>query len=197
MKFLNILILPLSLVLTQCASVESKQFLEKKYKTHLKKRTKETKSYNGWYNKYQIHFALLDSPTQNLKNDWESLQFKWSDDIKNSKKAKLQEKLAKQTEAFMSFYVPDPKNNNLQKKKHSLWKIFLYVDNQRFEGEVKKIRQPQDEVTTYFPFHTFWGTPYLVSFPVPTDLIDKTKGQVVITGPLGTAEFEFSPTMDK
>ena len=185
------------LVLNQCVTSSPKEESQSKYRSQLQHQVREKQSYDGWQNKYNIRLALLNSKTQHLKNQFIGHQLQWSDTQKEEKWTALNKKLSRHTEVFMSFYVPHPRNDKLAQKKRSSWKVFLDVNRQRFEGKVTKVRKSVEEVKALYSFHSQWGTPYLIQFNAPTSLIDSYKSRLVITGPLGTAEFHFSPQEDK
>ncbi len=186
-----------SLFLVQCASLSSKEKFQIKYNNYIEKRTRKKQSYSGWNNNYSIRLSLLDTKLQNLQNRFRSYQFQWSNDEETSQKKTLNKKLTHYTEAFMSFYAPNPKNNKLEQKSTSLWKIFLDIDGRRFEGKIKKMSKLRDEIITYYPFHSRWGTPYIITFSAPTSLVDNYKARIIMTGPLGTVELPFSPIEDR
>ena len=99
-------------------------------------------------------------------------------------------KMAKETEFFISFFVPERKHDDLHKAK-TLWKLFLDANGRRYEGKSSRMKTILSDVVSLYPQHNRWSTPYIVSFPVPVSMIENGGAILTITGPAGSTTLSF------
>ena len=94
------------------------------------------------------------------------------------------------TEFFISFFTPEKKHNDLSQNK-TLWKIYLDVNGQRYEGKATKVKLLLSEIQSLYPYHNRWSTPYLISFPVATALVENKTATLTITGAVSSPQLIF------
>jgi hypothetical protein len=165
---------------------------EKDYYSTIDKNTKRRRVYDGFYATMEFSAVLLNTPAARARVDQMARIYQWDLDKYKDEKAKTENNLAKQTEIFLSFYVPNSKNDDLNKSK-TLWKIFFDANGKRYEGKVEKIKTLIAEVSNLYPGHSRWGTPYKLTFNVPTSLVEAGVTKLTLTGPVGSAFVEFDP----
>lgn len=153
--------------------------------------TKKEKVYEGFSNILDVRATLLTNEIQMAQLDQKARNFQWSPEQYTTEKQKLQEILAKETQIFISFFVPERKHDDLHKK-NSQWKIFLDMDGKRYEGLAKRMKSILAETQSLYPHHTRWGTPYVLQFPVPTSAISAGKEiKLTMTGPVAATVLVF------
>lgn len=169
---------------------------ENEYYNTVEVNSQRKQVYDGFYATMEFSAVLLNTPTARARVDQNARIYQWDLDKYKDEKAKAESNLAKQTELFLSFYVPERKNDDLHRSK-TLWKIFLDANGKRFEGKVEKVKTLMAEIVALYPKHNRWSTPYKVTFNVPTSLIEASPSKLTITGPAGSAFVDFEPVRVK
>ena len=167
---------------------------ESDYYSTVDKNARRKQVYDGFYATMDFSAVLLNTPTSRARVDQNARIYQWDSDKYKDEKAKAESNLAKQTEVFLSFYVPDRKNDDLNKTK-TLWKIFLDANGKRYEGKAEKIKTVIAEVIAIYPQHNRWSTPYKVTFNVPTSYVEASPVKLTLTGPVGSASVDFDPVI--
>ena len=72
-----------------------------------------------------------------------------------------------------------------------MWKIFLDVDGQRYEGKATKNKATLSEVQVMYPYHNRWSVPYIVTFPVATATVENKPATLTFTGAVSTSQLKF------
>jgi len=184
----------LSMITISCMSTPEHPSLklipESDYISSLEKFTDHKQIYDGLYLILDSHAALLNQAVTWPQLDHRARIYQWSDATYTEQKTKTRESLSIETQVFMSFSVPDRKHDNLHKA-NSVWKIFLDVGGKRYEGQASKLKSEFSELTSLYPFHNRWSTPYLIRFKVPTPDVEKQPAKMTITGPVTSTFFEF------
>lgn len=188
------LLLPAFLVLG-CASRETLPsglniMSESKYQSVVDEYSDSTERYSGLYNTITMRSTLVNSKVAQAQLDQNARIFLWDQNKFNEEATKTSQRLAKETEVFISFYTPTRKHDNLHRSK-TLWKIFLDVNGKRYEGKASKIKLLLPEVQGLYAYHTTFATPYSVIFPVPVSQVEKFDSKLTVTGPIGTANVNF------
>jgi hypothetical protein len=165
---------------------------ESEYYSTIDNNSRRKQVYDGFYATMEFSAALINTPASRARVDQNARIYQWDADKYKDEKAKSESNLAKQTEIFLSFYVPDRKNDDLNKSK-TLWKVFLDANGKRYEGKVEKMKTLIAEVLALYPLHNRWSTPYKVIFNVPTDLVEAGPTKLTLTGPVGFASVDFDP----
>jgi hypothetical protein len=152
--------------------------------------TQKKQVYDGLVNVMDVRATLLNTKVARLQVDQYARMYQWDEKNYSNEKSKTETNLSKQTDIFLSFFVPDRKHDDLAKST-SKWKIFLDVGGRRFDGTAKRIKTVFAEVKGLYPEHTRWSTPYLVTFPVPTSMAEAGSPKLTITGPIGSTTVNF------
>lgn len=148
-------------------------------------------AYSGFYNAFEYRATLLNVPVRQALLRRQSRQYQWDREKYLSEKDRLDKESAAQTSVFLSFYTPDRENDNLGGAK-AIWRVYLDVGGQRYEGKAKKWKALLVEIQTLYPYHTRWNSAYMVTFPIATSAVETQASTITITGPLGTKTVRFA-----
>jgi hypothetical protein len=153
-------------------------------------KTKKIEVYNGLYNQLTVNATWLDSEMieGQLANSARLAQ--WPEPKYREEKNKIIMKHTESTEFFVSFYTPERRHADLSPTK-GIWKIFLDVNGQRYEGKATKLKGLLSEIQANYPQHNRWSVPYIVSFPVATAITEKKPATLTFTGAVSTAQLNF------
>jgi hypothetical protein len=160
------------------------------YDQKLEKYSAGDSEYSGFYNNFEYKATLLNSFERDVIFTREAESYQWDKDKQALERAKINKDVGTGTQVFVSFFTPDHANDNLTDFK-SIWKVYLDVGGQRYQGKIKRLRSLLVELQAQYPYHTRWNTPYLVTFPVPTATVETQPSTLTITGPLGTRAVSF------
>lgn len=160
------------------------------YHSTVERFTDSTEKYSGLYNTIMVKGTLLNSKVAQAQLDQSARLYQWDQARYTEEANKGAATRQKETQVFISFYTPDRKHDDLHKNK-TLWRIFLDIDGKRVEGKASKIKLVLSEIQSLYEYHTRFGTPYLVTFNVPTSLVEKAKSKMTVTGSVGSASLEF------
>lgn len=147
--------------------------------------------YDGLYAVLELRATLLNSKVRKGQLDQNARLFQWDETTYQNEKAKMESDLSQKTEVFLSFFTPDSKQDNLSKAASS-WNIFLDAGGKRYQGKATKMKGLVGEITAIYPMHSRFSTPYKVSFPVPTSIIENSDSKLTLTGPIGSTSVDFS-----
>ena len=157
------------------------------YENILTNKTRKLEVYDGLYNVLTVQATWLDSQMMEAALSQSARNAQWSEQIYREERAKKIIKNTDTTEFFVSIYTPERRHSDLSKTKN-LWKIFLEVDGQRYEGKATKVKQLLTEVQALYRYHNRWSTPYIVSFSVPTATVESKPAVLTFTGAVGAAQ---------
>lgn len=193
MKYL----LSLCLLLTACASQQTSSTAARtlsadEYHDIVEKYSDKVRRYSGFYNTLDIESTVLNSTMAQAQLARQAELSQWDEKRASDERAKIESRLGKETEFFLSFFTPERKNDDLFKP-NSMWKIFLDVEGRRYEGKVSKVKLQLVEVQSLYPYHNRFYSPYMVTFPVPMRSIDGKPLKITITGPVDSGTLEFLP----
>ncbi len=146
--------------------------------------------YNGFYNSFGFHAALLNSEVLEANVRRQAHFYLWDQSRSEDERNKLFKAAAEATSVFLSFYTPEKKDDNLSSDK-SIWRVLLDVNGKRYVGKIKKLKSNLSELISLYPFHTRWNTAYLVSFPVSVSQAEVQSSKLTITGPVGSRYIDF------
>lgn len=160
------------------------------YNTLINHYTARAEYYEGFINIFQFHATILNSDVlkAQLKKKSESYDYD-SAQIKKEEE-EIDKSLKAETNLFLSFFSPDPKIDDLSKAQ-TVWRIFLDVNNKRYQGSVKKYLAPMSDQVLLFPYHTRFSTAYVVHFNIPAIYIQDYPMQLTITGTAGSKTVSF------
>ena len=157
---------------------------ESEYRSLVEKQTEKSQLYEGFANVLDVRATLLSEKLQMAQLDQKARNFQWNPTQYAEEKQKLSQILNKETQIFVSFFVPDRKHDDLHKK-NSQWKIFFDYEGRRFEGRAEKLKWILAEAQALYPHHTRWGTPYLLRFDISTlNLKPGSSPKLTLTGPV-------------
>ena len=153
-------------------------------------KTQKIEIYDGLYNRLTVQATWLDSLLTESTLSHNARLSQWSEQKYKEERSKKVGKNAESTEFFVSLYTPERKHADLSHNKN-LWKIFLDVDGQRYEGKATKIKLLLSEIQALYPQHNRWSVPYFVSFPVATSLVENKSATLTFTGAVGSAQLNY------
>lgn len=160
------------------------------YEKAVSDKTKKIEVYDGLYNKLTVQATWIDSLVTDYTLSHNARLFQWQEPKYREERTKKVSKNAESSEFFVSFFTPERKHMDLSGAKN-LWKIYLDVNGQRYEGKATKIKLSLSEVQALYPYHNRWSTPYTINFPVATSLVENKDAVLVFTGAVGSAELKY------
>lgn len=161
------------------------------FETLIEKKTKKLEIYEGLYNKITVQGTWLDSQVTEATLSHGARLSQWNESKYKEEKTKAITRHSENTEFFVSFYTPERKHNDLSQNK-TLWKIFLDVNGQRYEGKAAKIKLLLTEIQAIYPYHNRWSVPYVISFPVATSLVEGKRAVLTFTGAIASPQLTFN-----
>jgi hypothetical protein len=191
------ILFPLVLLLASCSTPANKTEVSVKddseISSTIKQYTDNKKVYDGFQNTLEISATLQNSAVLGSLLDKNAKFYQWNQETYDREKAKIENEKVRQTEVFLSFFIPERKLDDLAKPT-TKWKLFLDFNGRRLEGKVTKLKSPLQEIQALYPHHSRWQSAYKVSFPVPTNLLDANASTLTVTGPVGSAQVNFPGT---
>lgn len=163
---------------------------ESDYYNQVEQYTGSDKVYDGFYQVLDISVTLLNTQVSRGQLDQTARLYQWSQQDYLNKKSENETSLSKQTQVFMSFFVPERKHDNLTKQS-SVWKIFLDAGGKRYEGRVEKVKMIFSEIKVLYPHHSRFNSTYKVVFPVPVSMVESAESSFTLTGPVGSVKINF------
>jgi hypothetical protein len=193
-RFANVFLI-LSFLLFSCASrlttpAGIPEISAPDYENLIESKTRKIEVYEGLYNKLTIQGTWLDSRVTEATLSHRARLQQWTEEKYKEEKTKAISKHTESTEFFVSFYTPERRHNDLAQNK-TLWKIFLDVNGQRYEGKATKVKLLLTEIQALYPYHNRWSTPYVLSFPVATSLVENRNAVLTLTGAVGSPQIQF------
>ena len=160
------------------------------YYSMIEKQTRKKQIYDGMSNVLDMSATLMNGETALAQADHNARIYQYTNSQYKNEKGTIQSNLSKQTEIFVSLFIPEKRYDDLAKKS-TKWKVFLDVAGQRYEPKVVKIKAQLAEVQNLYPNHSRWGTPYKLIFPVSTTVSENGKAKLTLTGPVTSTQIEF------
>ena len=149
-----------------------------------------TQKYDGPYNVLEVNATLMNTHVIEAQTLRQASVFQWSKPKYQKALEEKQNASKEKTEVFISFFTPDKKSGDLTRT-NTLWTILLKVDDKEFAGIPKKLSSLPVEISSLYPNHNRWSNPYIVTFDVPVNQIEKSTSELVLTGPVGAASLTF------
>lgn len=159
------------------------------YKAVVDKYSRKDEQYQGFQNTFFIVATLMTSEMWAEQLDQKRFYFQWDPVNFGKQRDKVMQKQSSTTEVFLSFYSPIKEHNDLNKAS-SIWKVYLEVDGQRYEGKVEKAKEKYVELADLYPYHPRWSTGYHISFSVPTSAAERG-AKFTLTSSLGQTQFVY------
>jgi len=193
MKYVGMLLT--ALLMSACASKIVNEsgvtiMSEDAYESVIEKWSDHVEDYNGLNNTVTVMATLLAPEAVMAQVDQNARLFQWDQTAYNNEKQKAVNAMNTQTEAFVSFYSPERKWDDLYKSK-TLWKVFLDVNGQRYEGKVTKVKLLPREIQKLYHYHTSFASPYMLTFPVSANSVGIGPARLVFTGAVGSVTLHF------
>lgn len=160
------------------------------YEHLLDNKTKKVEIYDGLYNILTIQSSWLDSQLTEASLSQSARNAQWNEQVYKEERTKKINTHAQSTEFFVSLFTPERKHADLSSTKN-VWKIYLEVNGQRFEGKATKVKLLLSEIRALYPYHNRWSTPYIISFPVATSLVENRPATLTLTGGVGSAQLQY------
>lgn len=184
-------------LLVACASTPETQISgvtlisDEQYQEAIDKNSAGKELYSGLYNTLNIRATLLRPSMNAAVLQKNARMYQWDKPKFDEESAKSATKTSQETEVFVSFFTPEKKHDDLHKNK-TLWKIFLDVNGKRYEGKAAKIKLLTTEIQAFYPEHNSFSTPYLISFPVAANTLEKSDAKLTLTGPITSVSLDFN-----
>jgi hypothetical protein len=193
MKLISLLIF--SIIVCSCATQLPvaqgiKEISISDYQSLTEKKTTKVEVYSGLYNQMTVSSTRMDGEMTEAYLSHSARLLQWNAVQHQTEKAKIISQGTEKTEFFVSFYTPERKHNDLASNK-SIWKIYLDINGQRYEGTAKKIKSQLIEVEAMYPSHNRWSNPYSVTFPIAAAIADGKPAVLTITGTLASTQLKF------
>jgi hypothetical protein len=190
-KLILLSFLFLSACVTQLPVADGiKEISTSDYQSLVQTKTEKVEVYSGLYNQLTVSATRMDGEMTDAYLSHSARLLQWTTAQHQTEKSKMISKGTEKTDFFVSFYTPERKHNDLSSNK-SIWKIYLDVNGQRYEGSAVKIKSQLSEIETMYPGHNRWSTPYTVSFPVAAAIADGKPSVLTFTGTLTSTQIKF------
>lgn len=160
------------------------------YENLVEKNTQNIESYNGLANQLNVHATKMDTKMTEAMLSRSAQIYQWNATLFQEEKNKAMIEIATKTIFFLSFYTPERNHNNLTALK-PIWKIYLDVGGQRYEGKATKIKTMLADLESLYPHHNRFATPYKIEFSVPTAQTESQAEVLTITGPNASVELKY------
>ncbi len=160
------------------------------YAKLIAKYTRHESKYDGFYNKYDLYVTFMNSDVLAAILQNKSDMYQWDARQAQTEREKMFQENSTQTKFMLSFFIPSTRLNDLHKGA-SIWKTYLEVGGQRYEGKVSRKNGKLEDIQSLLPHHTRWGVPYEVVFNVPLSGAEKSAVKFILTSSQGTSVLEF------
>lgn len=160
------------------------------YQSLINEKTQRTEVYEGISNILTIQATWLDSQLTEGGLSHSARLAQWNEQTYKDEREKRINENAESTRFFVSFFTPEKKYSDLARSK-SLWKVFLEVDGQRYEGKALRVKQSLSEIQVMYPYHNRWSTPYIITFPIATALVENKAATLTFTGAYASSQLHF------
>ena len=152
--------------------------------------TDQTQKYDGPYNILEVSATLLNSHVIEAQMLRQASVFHWDKTKYQTELESKQNGAKTKTEFFVSFFTPDKKSGELTRT-NTLWKTLLKINDIEYVGTPKKLSLLPVEIKNLYPRYNRWSNPYVITFDVPMNQVEKSISELVLTGPVGTASLKF------
>jgi hypothetical protein len=180
--------LPLVLSLSLCACQTAPQ--QRDYTRQIHDVSLSQKSYDGFQQTFEATVTPMNREITRLVLGKKGEVLGWTPQRLEKEVNEAQEKMLTHSLFFLRFYAPNSDYNDLHKP-NSIWKIYLILGNQRFEGEVKKDFSKLAQLQSLYPYFDRFSTGYEITFPVGQSALENQHYEILLTSSLGQAQFQF------
>lgn len=195
MKLMLLLILTFSFA--ACSTAPKNNFgvqtiSSSQYESEVGLRSDKTKRYKGLHNTLEVGATLLSAAMLDNQLKYRAGLMQWDQTTFTEEQQKAFRDGNQKSQVFLSFYTPEKKMDDLHKNK-TLWKIFLDVNGRRVEGKAEKLSLPTAEIASFYPYHSRFATPYIVTFPISHSDVASGRTQLTLTSSLDSATLNLNP----
>lgn len=162
------------------------------YLDRIERNTKTVTHYEGFYNKFQAFATFQNTDVQTFILQKRSSVYQWDIATAQKEREKLFQENSTQTQFFLTLYTPSPRLNDLHKST-SIWKLYLEVNGQRYEGKALRHNGKLEDIQAIFPHFNRWSVAYDLIFTTPLGMVEKHPAKLILTSTQGTASFDFLP----
>lgn len=163
---------------------------ERDYAEILRKTTVKTNQYAGLYQTFQADMTMETSEMQTAALRQRAYFLQWDQKQFQMEREKVLQDNSAYSKFFLRFFSPEHDYDDLHKGK-TIWRVYLELNGQRFEGKVRKLTEKYVELQTIYPHLDRFSTPYEISFNVPMVTVEKADAKVTLTSSLGSAQYTF------
>ena len=160
------------------------------YGNLVEKNTKNTQAYDGLSNRLNVSATKMDTQMSEAMLARSGQIYQWNSTMFQEEKTKVMADLTTKTIFFLSFYTPERNHNNLTALK-PIWKLYLDVGGQRYEGKATKVKTMFADLESLYPHHNRFSTAYKIEFSVPTAQTESQDEVLTITGPSASVKLVY------
>lgn len=160
------------------------------YYSNVNEYSDKAEYYYGFTNVFQIQGTVLNQKVLEGQVERKSASFNWSETQKSDEMSKVTNSLRGESTVFLSFYSPENKVNNLDSPS-TIWRVFLDVNNKRYQGTISTYVGFANEAQLFYPYHSIFSKAYLVRFAVPMANIQDYPMTLTVTGTIGSDTIKF------
>lgn len=163
---------------------------ENEYAAIIRKATVKANQYAGLYQTFQADMTIESNEVQTAGLRQRAYFLQWDQKQFNTEHEKILQENSAYAKYFLRFFSPEHEYDDLHKGK-TIWRVYLEMNGQRFEGKVKKLADKFIEVQAIYPHMDRFSTPYEITFSVPMSTVEQTGSKVTLTSSLGNAQYVF------
>jgi hypothetical protein len=161
------------------------------YSVVLEEWTSSDRAYDGIVEIFQVTATLHSRDLVEGQTYQDAELFHWTPVQYKEERQKALAESQKETVVFISFYTEKDDQNNLDKK-NSIWNIFLDNNGKRvLPSTIKRVYDVSAVLKARYPYHNNWFRPYLVKFPIATDVVTAGRTTLTIAGPVGRVHLPY------
>jgi hypothetical protein len=195
---ISIFLILLPLFILSCASPQKatdlelvfKKMSESEYTSIIDKNTRRDRQYEGLYNTYELYVTQIKPDVQEALLQREGYYMQWDMAKAQSEREKSLQRMSSSSQFYLSLYTPENQHNDLHKLS-SMWKIYLEVNGQRYQGTVERIQRIMVQIQNLYPHHSRFSRGYIVNFAIPMTQLESQKPVFIMTSTLGTSTLSF------
>lgn len=194
----SLILLSLSvLALTACATKEvrkgaliGEQMSSDEFRQVFSQYTKNDKSFDGFNQQYDVSVTFVGSELQSAILQKESDTYLWDDPRAQEEREKMLQENTNSTKFVVIMYTPNVRVNDLHRP-NTIWKTYLDVNGQRYNGKVSKVSGPIEKLAPIYPTYNRFTKAYEVIFDLPLSATEDYEAKFILASELGTSVFNF------
>ena len=185
-------------LLTACALKPTRgaaigpRFDDNAYAILIRKCTQHESQYDGFNQRYDVYATMLTTEVQAAILQKRSDIYEWTSLQAQDERDKMFQTNSTQTKFAVSFFVPDYRLNDLNKKT-TMWRFYLDSQGKRYVGFATKRPEKLVDLEAMYPYHTRFYKPYEITFNVPLSIVEVAPAVLTIASAQGVAHLKFTP----